>query len=110
MENNRTSNRLWINSIRRSPLWTTFRENITDFWYLEDRSWFVNNPNLHFKLKKIIDFGLAKSVSVISGDFEEHLDTIIESYYESKNELEEKNEVENVENEEKEEKEEKEEM
>ena len=94
MENNRTRNRL---------LWTTFRENITDFWYLEYRSWFVNNPNLHFKLKKIIDFGLAKSVSVISGDFEEHLDTIIESYYESKNELEEKNEVELEEKEEKEE-------
>ena len=103
MENNRTSNRLWINSIRRSPLWTTFKENITDFWYLEDRSWFVNNPNLHFKLKKIIDFGLAKSVSVISGDFEEHLNTIIESYYELKNELEEKNEVEVEEKEEKEE-------
>lgn len=106
MENNRTHHRLWINSIRRSPLWTTFKENITDFWYLEGRSWFVNNPNLHFKLKKIIDFGLAKSVSVISGDFEEHLDAIINSYYESKNELEEKNELEVEEVEEKEEKEE----
>ena len=58
-----------------------FRENITNFWYLEQRSWFVTNPTLHFKLNKIIDFGLAKSVFVASGDFEEHLDMIINSYY-----------------------------
>jgi hypothetical protein len=58
-----------------------FRENITNFWYLEQRSWFVTNPNLHFKLNKIIDFGLAKSVCVTSGDFEDHLDMIINSYY-----------------------------
>jgi len=52
--------------------------------------------------------GLSKKVSVSSGDFEEHLDAIINSYYESKNELEEKNELELEEVEE--EKEEKEEM
>jgi len=102
MENNFDNrSRIWINSVRRSPLWNTFRENITNFWYLEQRTWFVSNPNLHFKLKKIIDFGLAKNVSVVSGDFEEHLDAIINSYYESKNELEEKNELEVEEKEEK---------
>lgn len=57
-----------------------FRENIINFWYLEERSWFVNNSNLHFKLKKVIDFGLSKKVFVGSGDFEEHLDGIIDSY------------------------------
>jgi len=37
-----------------------FKENIVNFWYLEERSWFVNSSNLHFKLKKIIDLGLVK--------------------------------------------------
>ena len=75
-------------TVRVEPyIMNMFRENITDFWYLEERGWFVDNPSLHEKLIKIIDLGLSKMVFVFSGDFEAHIDYLIQSYYESKNEV-----------------------
>lgn len=75
-------------TVRVEPyIMNMFRENITDFWYLEERGWFLNNPSLHDKLIKIIDLGLSKMVFVFSGDFEAHIDYLIQSYYESKNEV-----------------------
>jgi hypothetical protein len=62
------------------------REFITDFYYIENRRWFVNNIELQNKLLLIIRLGLHNKVFVASGDFDEHLDSILSQYYESKGE------------------------
>ena len=56
-----------------------FMENgfIQNFDYLFSRSWFVNNYSLHEKIFKIIMHGKGNIINVFIGNFEEHIDDII---------------------------------
>lgn len=62
------------------------RTSIKDFWYLEERGWFMRNQDLQNKLLNLINFGMSNRVFVFAGDFELHLDYLLSAYYESKNE------------------------
>lgn len=64
------------------------RNNIIDFWYIEEKRWFLDDIELHHKLIKIMDLGLSTMVFVFAEDFGEHLDNLLYSYYESKTECE----------------------
>lgn len=54
-----------------------FRSSIPTFWYLEERSWFMRNPELQLKLLIVIRLGLGSQVITCMGDFSEHLDHLI---------------------------------
>jgi len=69
----------------QSRIFSVMRRNIRDFWYLEQRAWFVTNRLLQNKLLKVIGIGYSDSVRIYESDFENHLDDLIASYYESKN-------------------------
>ena len=63
------------------------RNNIIDFWYIEEMKWFIDDIELHHKLIKLMNLGLSTMVFVFAEDFGEHLDNLLYSYYESKTEL-----------------------
>ena len=60
------------------------REKIKDFWYLEERGWFIRNPEIQNKLLNVINVGMSHRVFVFAGDLELHLDYLLSRYYESK--------------------------
>jgi|694.fasta_scaffold11853_9 hypothetical protein len=64
-----------------------FRKNIVDFWYIEEQRFIFDNLDLKNKLERVIELGLEKMVFVFAEDFEEHLNYLLSSYYECKNEL-----------------------
>jgi hypothetical protein len=67
----------------------TFRNSVMLFWYLEGRSWFMENPELQNKLMRVINLGLGFKVNVTAGNFEEHLDKLITKGLEEQRRVEE---------------------
>lgn len=57
-----------------------FRRNVPDFWYLEERGWFMRNSLLQVKLLKCVCFGLTDHLFVVIGDFDETLDKLLQNY------------------------------
>jgi hypothetical protein len=54
-----------------------FEANISDYYYLQERSWFVNNHKLKYLLRVLVDHDFGNLVQVTAGDFEEHLRNLI---------------------------------
>ena len=55
-----------------------FEANISDYYYLQEKSWFVNNYKLKYLLQVLVDHDFGNLVQVTAGDFEEHLINLIE--------------------------------
>ena len=51
---------------------------IPNYYYLLERSWYIDNPELQDKLLQVVNEGLGSKVNVISGDFKDHLDELLE--------------------------------
>lgn len=54
-----------------------FRSKVIHFGYLEERGWFMMNPEIQAKLLQVINLGLGLKVDVVSPDFSTHLDELI---------------------------------
>lgn len=54
-----------------------FEANISDYYYLQDRSWFRNNHKLKLLLRILVDHDFGNLVQVTAGDFEQHLRQLI---------------------------------
>lgn len=62
----------------RTKMFTIFRtSNVPDYFYLEERLWFMRDPVIQEKLFQVINLGLGSKVNVTSPDFSEHLDNLI---------------------------------
>lgn len=68
-----------MTSLTRNEIFEIFDAVISNFAYLRERSWFATNDELQQKLLTVVRFGLSDQVFVLSGDFSEHLDELIES-------------------------------
>lgn len=74
------------NETVRRRRFALLRQFVPNFWYLEERSWFVSNVELQAKLMQVVELGQAQYVQVACGDFEESLDNILCRYEERKGE------------------------
>jgi hypothetical protein len=54
-----------------------FEANISDYWYLQERSWFANNHKLKLLLRILVDHNFGNLIEVRAGDLEEHLKQLI---------------------------------
>jgi hypothetical protein len=52
-------------------------EDVPAFYYLKERSWFMDNPSLQAKLLEVVRRFLGHRVNVVAPEFEEHLDTLL---------------------------------
>jgi len=52
-------------------------EEVPDFCYLQERSWFMENPSLQAKLLEVVSRGLADQVNVFYPEFEWHLENLL---------------------------------
>jgi hypothetical protein len=52
-------------------------EEVPDFYYLKERSWFMKSPSLQAKLLEVVRRCLGHRVNVVAPEFEEHLDTLL---------------------------------
>lgn len=64
--------------------------SVSNYFYLEDRSWFTGNPALKAKLEKVVKLGLGRKVDVIAPEFEEHLDGLLKKRSDELKEMEDK--------------------
>lgn len=64
-------------SIVSDDMLKVFRSKVIHFGYLEERGWFMMNPELQAKLLQVINLGLGLKVDVVSPDFSDHLDELI---------------------------------
>lgn len=60
-----------------------FRLSLPNFWYLEERSWFMKNSEIQLKLLLVIYLGLKNKILIESGDLSEHLDELIKEYFQN---------------------------
>ena len=63
--------------IRNHLLDLYFEANISDYWYLQERSWFANNHKLKLLLRILVDHNFGNLIEVRAGDLEEHLKQLI---------------------------------
>lgn len=61
-------------------LFAYFASNVPNFWYLKDRGWFCRNPELQRKLYEVCQRGDGDKVIVVMGDFEDHLNELLQQY------------------------------
>lgn len=52
-------------------------EDVPDFYYLKERSWFMDNPSLQAKLLEVVRRCLGHRVNVVAPEFEEHLNSLL---------------------------------
>jgi len=57
-----------------------FNRHVNNFHYLTTRCWFIRNISLQHKLLRIVNLRLGSKVDVLNGDFEIHLDQLIDEY------------------------------
>lgn len=73
-----TSNTIYNEKTPFEALYEFMRvTGVQDYWYLFERSWFAQSPDLQAMVVQAIMQGRAKTINVTAPDFREHIQSLI---------------------------------
>ena len=66
-----------VAELRQSLVRLELEQNVSNYFYLLDRGWYIRNPELQAKVLQAVRRGLGPLINTVAGDFEEHLDELL---------------------------------
>jgi len=59
--------------------WKAMQNEVEYFWYLEERSWFMNNSKLQTQVWNVVRSGLGNKIVVAHPEFQKHIEELLEN-------------------------------
>lgn len=77
-----------VDKLRTKLTHAQIEKCVDDYYYLQERGWYMRNHQLQQKLLSVIRKGMGSSVNVCAPDLAEHLDALLEQFAEKLKQLE----------------------
>jgi hypothetical protein len=65
-----------VHQLRQMVVRLEIDHEVSDYFYLLERSWYIHNPQLQAKVLNAVRRGLGPLINAVAGDFEEDLDDL----------------------------------